>query len=171
MPNMQLPHRLITAVGEVPRLTVALITGAIMLVLLIGAIFSDMHKTTLGTDPSTVLEALQARGSEPVSRGPSRAELLYPAPGQAYQLNPEQSDQELLFIHVYQSQEAARNRSAQIQGDQRVHMIDWIAPPHFFRCGNLIVLYLGDVENIARELGAVCGVQFAESKFAHRGAP
>jgi hypothetical protein len=37
----------------------------------------------------------------------------------------------------------------------------WIAPPHFFKSGKLIVLYLGDESIVLKALEAVLGPQFA----------
>lgn len=37
----------------------------------------------------------------------------------------------------------------------------WIGPPHFFRRGRLLVLYLGEDASILRRLAAVLGEQFA----------
>jgi hypothetical protein len=40
-------------------------------------------------------------------------------------------------------------------------MVGWIAPPHFYRAGKLIVLYVGDSEAITAVLERVLGPQFA----------
>ena len=40
-------------------------------------------------------------------------------------------------------------------------MISWIAPPHFYKTGRIIVLYLGEDAAILDLLNQVLGVQFA----------
>ena len=145
-------------------LIAGLVIVVIILLVLTAVTFNNINQENVGTDQKTILAALQERGIVLVWRGASRAELLHTAPGQAYQVNQVKSDPEWLHIHVYLSMEAARARAAQIRGDQRVHgMIDWIAPAHFFRCDNLITLYLGDDDKVTRELYALCGPQFAGS--------
>jgi hypothetical protein len=40
-------------------------------------------------------------------------------------------------------------------------MISWVEAPHFFRSGNLIVLYVGEVDAIVEALQAILGPQIA----------
>ena len=40
-------------------------------------------------------------------------------------------------------------------------MVTWVAPPHFYRQGRVIVLYVGSNPNILSLLTAVLGPQFA----------
>ncbi len=40
-------------------------------------------------------------------------------------------------------------------------MITWVAPPHFFRSGRLIILYIGNEPRVLKVLKASVGVQFA----------
>lgn len=39
--------------------------------------------------------------------------------------------------------------------------IFWVGPPHFFKQGRLLVLYVGDNDRVLKALGAVLGQQFA----------
>jgi len=48
-------------------------------------------------------------------------------------------------------------------------MIDWVAEPHFFRCGTAIALYLGKNETLLNTLQALCGFPFAPAE--HHGTP
>lgn len=43
-------------------------------------------------------------------------------------------------------------------------MITWVAPPHFYTKGRLIVLYIGNDEAVINALEAVLGLQFAGGK-------
>ncbi len=40
-------------------------------------------------------------------------------------------------------------------------MVSWIAPPHFYRAGKIIVLYVGDDAGLINRLESVLGTQFA----------
>ncbi|MEE8413089.1 MAG: META domain-containing protein [Dehalococcoidales bacterium] len=42
-------------------------------------------------------------------------------------------------------------------------MVSWVAPPHFYQAGRLIVLYVGDGTDVINVLEAVLGQQFAGS--------
>lgn len=40
-------------------------------------------------------------------------------------------------------------------------MVSWVAPPHFYKSGRLIVLYVGDEAGVMARLDSVLGPQFA----------
>ncbi len=40
-------------------------------------------------------------------------------------------------------------------------MVGWVAPPHFYKKEKLIVLYVGDDNNVLDILEGVLGTQFA----------
>ena len=43
----------------------------------------------------------------------------------------------------------------------KVKSVDWIAPPHFYKAGKLILLYVGESEAVTVVLDKVLGLQFA----------
>ena len=43
----------------------------------------------------------------------------------------------------------------------KASMILWVAPPHFFRTGTAIVLYVGESPTVIEALTSVLGPQFA----------
>ena len=45
--------------------------------------------------------------------------------------------------------------------DYWISGVDWIAPPHFYKAGKLIVLYVGESEAVIDALESVLGPQFA----------
>jgi hypothetical protein len=58
----------------------------------------------VGANPAIILAALTALGIELGPRGTSRAELLYPTPGDAYRIDPATvKSEERLYIHRYPS--------------------------------------------------------------------
>jgi hypothetical protein len=40
-------------------------------------------------------------------------------------------------------------------------MVGWVAPPHFYQTGQIIVLYVGDKSDIITTLDGILGPQFA----------
>jgi len=40
-------------------------------------------------------------------------------------------------------------------------MVSWVEPPHFFKSGNLIVLYVGEESSILEALHEILGPQIA----------
>ena len=57
-----------------------------------------------------------------------------------------------------EAQAARISRDANTAGTTKIH---WIGPPHFYRQGRLLVLYVGDEERVLKTLEAVLGRQFA----------
>lgn len=47
------------------------------------------------------------------------------------------------------------------QGTQRIIAIEWVGPPHFYKTGKLVVLYVGESEVVIDALESVLGPQFA----------
>lgn len=106
-----------------------------------------------------LLTALLRRGIAPQPVGDSAVRALT-APGQAYKLT-EDVERERLFLHVYPSDAAARANADQIPPTGSNGLADWIDAPHFFRCGNVIALYLGQQQTVLDALTEQCGPQFA----------
>jgi hypothetical protein len=48
-----------------------------------------------------------------------------------------------------------------VRTDTKITLAEWIAPPHFYKAGKLIVLYVGESEAITVVLERVLGPQFA----------
>ncbi len=63
----------------------------------------------------------------------------------------------------YSSEAAVQADARQItpDGNTRTAMIDWIAPPHFFTRGRLIVIYVGADPAVLRILSGLLGPQVA----------
>jgi hypothetical protein len=78
-------------------------------------------------------------------------------------------DGEPVQVWEYISEGAAKRNSDRIGKDgSQIKMgfggaaiVDWIAPPHFYRKGNIIVLYNGVDETILATLETLLGPQFA----------
>jgi hypothetical protein len=89
-------------------------------------------------------------------RNRSQVGWLDGAPGQTYA-----AGDDWLFVHRYPTVAAARTAAARIPPTGDNGLIDWIGPPHFFRCDNRIVLYLGQAAATLDALTEACGPQFA----------
>jgi len=101
---------------------------------------------------ASLLRALRAQGYTLDEPEESRAALLYPEPGIVYQLD----EHSWLHLHLFSSERAARVRADAIAQDLPHAAIDWVAPPHFYRFGRVIVLYLGDDQVFQQALAQHC---------------
>ncbi len=99
---------------------------------------------------------LHQRGVELTAPDTSRVAWLSTAPGLAYRVGAG-----WLHVHAYPDTAAAEANAAQIPPSADTGMTDWVAPPHFFRCDRVIVLYLGQEQHIPAALTELCGPQFA----------
>jgi hypothetical protein len=66
-------------------------------------------------------------------------------------------------VYEYANEELAAADAARVQPDGSIEgaMPHWIAPPHFFRRRNLLVLYLGSDETTLLNLRGFLGNEFA----------
>ena len=76
----------------------------------------------------------------------------------------------LVIVRQFPDEAAAQEAASRISGDghnielpnrQGIVHIDWIGPPHWYRAGRVLVLYLGDHAPTLRVLTRVLGRQFA----------
>lgn len=73
-------------------------------------------------------------------------------------------DGEDVQVFAYGRVEAAREEAGLVSPDGYsigTSMVSWVATPHFFQCGQLIVLYVGEEAGVLGLLQAVLGAQFA----------
>jgi hypothetical protein len=109
---------------------------------------------------SKLLLELQQHNITPKAVGISKIEWLQPAPGIAYQLTSDPS-QERVYIHTYPDIKAAEDIKSRITRQINIDMTDWTDSPHFFQCANYIILYLGKDDKVLSILTTACGPQFA----------
>lgn len=110
------------------------------------------------TDYASLVDSLRAAGLRVEPAGEvdqpffSVSGLVFSVPGGDVQ------------VFEYDSNEAAQADAGQIAPDGNPigpTMITWIAPPHFYRAGRLLVLYLGSDSQVMAALEATLGPQFA----------
>lgn len=102
--------------------------------------------------------ALRADGAQ-VEVAEQITQEFFSVPSQRLVVNGED-----VQVLTYASQDAATQDAAQVSPDGfsvGTSMVTWIATPHFFQCGNLIVLYVGDNSELLARLEAQLGSQFA----------
>lgn len=117
----------------------------------------------VGTDAELVA-ALRARGLRVEVVGSVMQPFLRAAAGTALRLSGCGLTPAVdLQVYRYLTAAQAAADAAQIGPDGNPHtaIVEWVAPPHFFRAGNLIVLYVGADRTVLALLGALLGPQFA----------
>ncbi len=71
---------------------------------------------------------------------------------------------EELQVYEYPAPEAAEAEAALVAADGSsvgTTLVNWISTPHFFRSGNLIVIYIGENPAVLQGLQSLLGAQFA----------
>ena len=102
--------------------------------------------------------ALEAAGESVEPGGPVEQPFLS-EPGQILRVNGMD-----VQVFEYESAEQLEADAAKISpegGSTDTTMITWMATPHFFKSGQLLVLYVGDDAGTLNVLESVLGEQFA----------
>lgn len=109
-------------------------------------------------DRAGLMDALRAAGAEVEAGGPVE-QAFFAVTGQIIKV-----DGADVQVFEYESVEAMEADAAQVSADGGsvgTSMITWVATPHFFKSGRLLVLYIGDDTAILDLLKGVLGEQFA----------
>jgi len=114
-------------------------------------------------DQDSLLEALKNKAIETegakVELGDSVEQAFLNAQGQIIKVNDAD-----VQVFEYESADALEADAAQISpdgGSTATTMITWMAPPHFFKSGRVLVLYVGDDSAVLDLLKSVLSEQFA----------
>jgi hypothetical protein len=116
------------------------------------------------TDQASFADALQGQGLTVTEVGPLQQPFLQPQSGAILQISGDDiSDPAEVQVYEYADAAAAQADAAQIgpDGNPRTAIIEWIAPPHFFQTGRIIVLYVGSDPGVLDVLNQLIGPQFA----------
>ncbi len=114
--------------------------------------------TASPTDYASLVDALREQGVTVESAG-TVSQPFFTVEGQAITVNGEQ-----VQVFVFADTAAASAAAAQVSDDGSsvgTNMITWIAAPHFYQAGRLIVLYIGDQAAVQSALESVLDEQFA----------
>lgn len=134
---------------------------ALLLLGLGGCAGSSTQPTSHGgpvKDYVSLVDHLRAAGATVIPTG-SVTQPFFSVPGQVITVNGEQ-----VQIYEYADEEAANADAARISPDGGAvgnTMVDWIAPPHFYKKGQIIVLYVGTSTTVINILETTLGTQFA----------
>lgn len=105
-----------------------------------------------------LVATLQANGIKVEAAGVVSQPFFEPE-GQVIRL----ADQEIqVFEFVTESDAASAAETISPDGSSiGTSMVSWIAPPHFYHAGKLVVLYVGDEQSIVTALEGVLGPQIS----------
>lgn len=109
-------------------------------------------------DRAGLITALKAAGAQ-VETGDPISQPFFTPEGQTLLLNGDE-----IQVFEYESSQALESEAAQVAADGGsvgTTMIDWLAPPHFYKSGRILVLYIGDDPAILDLLSQLLGPQFA----------
>ncbi len=110
------------------------------------------------TDYVSLIDNLRASGAT-VSPAGNISQPFFSVEGKTISVNNEQ-----IQIFEYIDQEAAEEEAKQVSSDGSsvgLSMILWVDTLHFYKEGNLIVLYIGDDSTTNNTLENLLGTQFA----------
>ena len=110
------------------------------------------------TDYVSLIDGLHAAGARVAGD-----EMFFAVPGRTIRVDDEN-------VQVFEYEDAASLEDVAggisadgytIRGATRTAHVDWVAPPHFYKQGKLLVLYVGDDSEVMQLLEDVLGEQFA----------
>lgn len=117
---------------------------------------------TVHGDPTeaqaSLMNALQEAGAQ-VELGDPIEQIFFSVPGRILKV-----DEADVQVFEYESPEAMETDAAQVApdgGSVGTSMVTWMATPHFFKSGRMIVLYVGDDAAVLDLLERALGEQFA----------
>lgn len=109
-------------------------------------------------DYVSLIDHLRAAGTTVTPTG-EVSQPFFSVKGQTIAVNGEQ-----VQVYEYADGSAMNAEAARISADGGTignSSVDWIAPPHFYKAGKIIVLYVGNNTAVINLLIAVLGHQFA----------
>lgn len=110
------------------------------------------------TDLDSLVESLQANGAT-VEKADPVSQPFFKPQGQVLVVNGQD-----VQVFEYDSEASANAEADLVAPDGSsvgTSIMTWIATPHFYKSGKLIVLYVGDQDDTINVLEAVLGTQFA----------
>jgi len=110
------------------------------------------------SDYTSVVDDLRGTGVT-IASGGEVSQSFLSGKGQAILVNGEQ-----VQIFEYVDEAAVEADAASVSADGGTvgtTMITWVATPHFYRSGKVIVLYIGEDATVLKALETVLGSQFA----------
>jgi hypothetical protein len=118
----------------------------------------SLNAGTSISDLASLVDGLVAAGVT-AETGDDVTQQFFSPTGQIIRVNGED-----VQVFEYESAEAAEEEAALVSEDGSsigTTMVTWVNTPHFYRAGNLIVLYVGENEAVVDALESLLGEQFA----------
>lgn len=109
-------------------------------------------------DQSSLIAALRASGAE-VEVGESIEQAFFTVTGQILKVNGKD-----VQVFEYESAERMETDATQVApdgGSIGTSVVTWVEPPHFFKSGRVLVLYVGEDLEVINLLRGALGEQFA----------
>lgn len=109
-------------------------------------------------DLDSLMQTLRAAGST-VELGEAVEQAFFTVPGQIIKVNGAD-----VQVFVYDSAEAMEAEAAQVAedgGSIGTNMVMWVESPHFYKLGQILVLYVGEDQAVIDLLEGIFGPQFA----------
>ncbi len=110
------------------------------------------------TDNTSLVAALKSAGAA-VRVGDEVEQPFFSVVGKVLEVNGQE-----IQVFEYPDAASANAEAGQVSADGGsvgTTKITWIAPPHFFKAGRVIVLYVGSDSSVLNALKAALGTQFA----------
>jgi hypothetical protein len=147
-----------TAVGAAQTLaaSTAVETAAVGAVDTLAA--STEVQTAAVQDLTSLMAALQAAGLT-VESGAAVTQPFFTVPGQDLKINGQD-----VQVFAYDTPQAMEAEASQIAPDASTigtNMPSWTSDPHFYKLGNMLILYVGQDQKILDILSGALGPQFA----------
>ena len=109
-------------------------------------------------DYVSLVDALREAGAE-VEPGETVEQAFFSVRGQIIKVNS--ADVQVFEYESAEAMEADASQVAPDGGSVGTSMVTWVATPHFYKTGRVLVLYVGDDTAILDLLKSVLGEQFA----------
>ena len=109
-------------------------------------------------DQTSLIDALRAGGAT-VELGDTVEQAFFTAAGQILKVNGKD-----VQVFEYESAEKMEADAAQVApdgGSIGTSMVTWVEPPHFFKSGRVLVLYVGEDKAVIDLLKGALGEQFS----------
>jgi len=115
-------------------------------------------KTATVKDLNDLIQTLRANGAS-VERNDEITQPFFSVKGKTITVNGEK-----VQVFEYANGKAAEKDARRVDrtgSSTGNSMVSWVGPPHFFKRGKLIVLYVGEKADILQALESALGSQFA----------
>jgi len=109
-------------------------------------------------DFASLVDSLQNAGAT-VETGDPIEQAFFTVKGQIVKVNGAD-----VQVFEYENAEKLESEASQVASDggsTGTTMVTWVATPHFFKAGRILVLYIGDDQVVLDLLKGALGVQFA----------